>query len=209
MEAEEYPPNSRRSKNEPEAEKKFERVTTGEPIRRKKSLGRKLKDVFFNGDPKTTVRYIVQVVLIPQAKDMIVEAGSEGLKKLVMGESYRRRNSPSSGAQGYVSYNRMGPMSRGPMREEPRTLSPRARARHDFDEIVLQSRAEAEAVIERMYDIVGQYTTATVADLYDLVGIRGTHVDQKWGWSDMRGAGVVRVRDGYLLELPDIQPMEM
>ena len=88
-------------------------------------------------------------------------------------------------------------------------MSARARSRHEFDEIVLGSRAEAEEVIERMFDIVGRYTTATVADLYELVGVRSTHVDQKWGWSDMRGAGVTRVRDGYLLELPDVQPMEM
>jgi hypothetical protein len=142
------------------------------------------------------------------AREAIIEAVREGIEKLVRGDSYRRRNSPTSGAQGYVSYNRMGSRTMPP-REEPRALSRGARARHDFDDIVLPSRAEAEQVIERMFDIVGRYDTATVSDLYELVGIRGTHVDNKWGWSDMRGAGVVRVRDGFLLELPDVQPMEM
>lgn len=204
-----YPGNSRRKKEEPDVEKKVERVTTAEPIRRKKGLGRKFKDIFFGGDPRATANFIVQSVLIPAAKDMIIDAGREGIEKLVRGESYRRHNRPTSGAQGYVAYNRMGP-TRGPQQELPsRTLSRNARARHDFDEIVLQSRAEAEEVIERMYDIVAKYDTATVADLYELVGIRSTHVDNKWGWSDMRGAGVARVRDGFLLELPDIQPMEM
>lgn len=194
-------------------DKKIERVTTAEPIRRKKGLGRRFRDIFFGGDPRSTATFIINSVLIPAAKDMIVDAGREGVEKLVRGDSYRRRGAPSSGAQGYVSYNRMtpptrGPM-RGPMRDEPRAISPRGRARHDFDEIVLQSRAEAEQVIERLFDIVGRYDTATVSDLYDLVGIRSTHVDNKWGWTDMRGAGVVRVRDGYLLELPDVQPMGM
>lgn len=204
-----YPGNSHRSKQEPDDEKKIERVTTAEPIRRKKGLGRKFKDIFFGGDPKATGLFILNSVLIPAAKDMIIDAAREGVEKLVRGESYRRRNAPSSGAQGYVSYNRMS--SRDVMRtqEAPRTMSRHARSRHDFDEIVLQSRAEAEEVIERLFDIVGRYDTATVADLYDLVGIRSTHVDQKWGWSDMRGAGVARVRDGYLLELPDVQPMAM
>lgn len=204
-----FPGNSHRSKEEPAGDKKIERVTTAEPIRRKKGLGRKFKDIFFGGDPRSTGAFIINSVLIPAAKDMIVDAAREGVEKLVRGDSYRRRNSPASGPQGYVSYHRMAPSSRGPMREEPRAISPRGRARHDFDEIVLQSRAEAEQVIERLFDIVSRYETATVSDLYDLVGIRPTHVDNKWGWTDMRGAGVVRVRDGYLLELPDVQPMGM
>lgn len=204
-----YPPNSYRKKSEAGEEKKVERVTTAEPIRRKKGLGRRFKDIFFGGDPKATAAFIVHSVLIPAAKDMIVDAASEGVQKLVRGESYRRRGAPSHGPQGYVAYNRMGRGPSFPDTQPVRSMSPRARARHDFDEIVLQSRAEAEEVIERMFDIVGRYDTATVSDLYDLVGIRPSHVDHKWGWSDMRGAGVVRVRDGFLLELPDIQPMEM
>jgi hypothetical protein len=203
-----FPGNSQRDKKTPPDEKKVERVTTAEPIRRKKGLGRKLKDIFFGGDPRATASFIVQSVLIPAAKDMIVDAASEGVQKLVRGDSYRRRNSPPSGPAGYVNYQRMG---RGPAVAEAgvRPMSRPARARHDFDEIVLQSRQEAETVIEQLYEIVSKYDSATVSDLYDLVGIRGTHVDHKWGWTDMRGAGVVRVRDGFLLELPDVQPMEM
>mgnify|MGYP006883657270 CR=1 FL=1 len=209
MEAEEFPPNSHKSKKEPPApEKKLERITTTEPIRRKKGIGHKMKAIFFAGDARSTMQFVVHGVLVPAARDAIIDSIRDGIEKLVRGDSYRRRNSPTSGAQGYVSYNRMGTRN-PPPREEPRTLSREARARHDFDDIVLPSRAEAEQVIERMFDIVGRYDTATVSDLYELVGIRGTHVDNKWGWSDMRGAGVVRVRNGYLLELPDVQPMEM
>jgi len=210
METPDYPPNSFSSKKAPpdKEEKTVERVTSSDAIRRKKSLGRKFKDFLIAGDIRSAGRTVLHSVLIPAAKDMIVDAGTEGIQKLVRGDSYRRRNSPYAGAQGYVSYNRM-PMRQDPRQEQPRPLSARARSRHDFDEIVLQSRAEAEEVIERMFDIVGRYDTATVSDLYDLVGVRSSHVDQKWGWSDMRGAGVVRVRDGYLLELPDVQPMEM
>jgi hypothetical protein len=209
METPEYPPNSFSSKKAPEPkEKNVTRVTSSEPIRRKKSLGRKFKDIFFGGDAKSAGRYVVYSVLIPAAKDMIVEAGSEGIQKLVRGDSYRRRSSPYASPRGYFSYDKV-PTRHDTREEPPRLLSSRARSRHDFDEIVLQSRAEAEEVIERMFDIVGRYDTATVADLYDLVGVRSSHVDHKWGWSDMRGAGVVRVRDGYLLELPDVQPMEM
>jgi hypothetical protein len=142
-------------------------------------------------------------------KDLILEMVQETLTKLVRGDSYRRRNSPYSGSTGYVDYSRRFARPSPDPRDQPRVLSPGARARHDFDEIVLQSRPEAEEVIAQMFEIVSRYDTATVADLYELVGVRSSHVDHKWGWSDMRGAGVARVRDGYLLELPDVQPMQM
>lgn len=202
-EDEKFPPNSQKSK-------RVERVTTAEPIRRKKGLGHKFKSVFFKGDPRVITSSVVNGILIPAAKDMFVDAVRDFAEKVVFGETHRtRRNSPPAGPHGYVSYNRMGP-TRDPRNiDPPRSISQRARARHEFDEIVLQSRQEAEEVIERLFDLIGQYDTATVSDLYDLVGIRGTHVDHKWGWTDMRGAGVVRVRDGYLLELPDVVPMEM
>lgn len=211
METPEYPPNKFGSKETPREDKKIERVTNTQPIRRKKSLGRKFKELFFGGDARTTGQFLIYNVLIPAWKDMIIETGREGIEKLVRGESYRRRSSPQAGPRGYVSYNRYstGPMGPDTRSEPPRSMSPRARARHDFDEIVLNTRAEAEEVIERMFDIVSRYESVTVADLYELVGVRATHVDNKWGWTDLRGAGVTRVKDGYLLELPDLQPLAM
>jgi len=48
----------------------------------------------------------------------------------------------------------------------------------------------------------------TVADLYELTGIASSHTDNKWGWTELRGARAVRTRDGhFLLDLPDPQPL--
>ncbi len=202
----EYPPNSDASKKPPEDEKKVERVTSSEPIRRRKSLGKQFKATFFGGDAKSAFRYVVFDVLIPAAKDAIADAGAQGIERLVFGDTRRRRGAaPPSGPSGYVSYNRyaMG----GQQAEPPRSMSRRARASHNFDEIVLTSRPEAEEVLDRMYDIISRYEAVTVADLYGLTGIQETHTDYKWGWSNLHGSGVARVRNGYLLDLPDPEPM--
>jgi len=61
---------------------------------------------------------------------------------------------------------------------------------------------EAEEVIDRMFDLVSRYEVVTVADLYELVGVSGEYTDAKWGWTDLRGAAAMRIRDGYLLDLP-------
>jgi hypothetical protein len=208
MEPLEFPPNSEASKKV-EEDKHIERVTSGETVRRKKPLRKRFTESFVAGDAKSAIRFVVMDVLLPAAKDMVVEAGAQGLEKLFFGESrrYRGATRPQSGPTGYVQYNRYsGPMGSG-LPSAQRALSRQARARHDFDEILLESRTEAEEVIDRLFEVVSRYGTATVADLYELVGLASNHTDHKWGWTDVRGAGVSRTRDGYLLDLPEPVPI--
>jgi len=210
MDTSKFPPNNDKSKKG--SSRKVERVTTGEVSRKKKSLRKQFSETFVEGDMKTTARFVVMGVLLPAARDMIYDAASEGVHKLIFGDKGRRRGgstTPYSGPTGHIAYNRY---SRSPEDDRPpfatRGMSQRGRAKHDFDEIVLDQRAEAEEVIDRLYDVVNKYEQATVADLYDLVGLSSTHTDHKWGWTDLRGAGVSRIRDGYLLDLPDPEPLD-
>jgi hypothetical protein len=88
-------------------------------------------------------------------------------------------------------------------------MSNRARATHDFDEIEIETRGEAEDVLATMGDRLDQYGMVTLTDLYDMVGISGSFADDKWGWVDLRGSEVVRNRAGrYVLSLPKPKPMD-
>lgn len=206
MEIPDYPSNKR---DEPrQEEKNIKRVTSEEPRRRKKSLGKQFKETFIGGDAKTAVRYAMFDILLPAARDMVIDVTTQGLEKLIFGDSRRRRGStpPQAGPTGYVSYDRyqMGSRQSAPQR----ALSRRARSQHDFDEIVLTSRVEAEEVIDQMNEIISRYGVVSVADLYASVGLPSTHVDNKWGWTNLPGAGVARIRGGYLLDLPEPQPLD-
>lgn len=202
----EFPSNSETSKKNVPNEKDISPVVSSGAVRRKKSLRRQFKETFVSGDARTAIQYVVLDVLLPAAKDMVVEAGSQGIEKLIFGESRRRgASSPQAGPTGYVSYNRM---SSGRSSGSQRAISRQGRARHNFDEIVLDQRAEAEEVIDRLFDLVSRYESASVADLYELVGLPATHTDNKWGWTELQGAGVSRIRGGYLLDLPEPEPFE-
>ena len=208
MEHSEFPPNSDVSKREVIEDRGLQRVTTGEPVRRRKSLRKRFQEVFVAGDVKTAVSYTVFDVLLPAARDMVIESVQQGIEKLILGDSRRRGSTlPQSGPYGHVDYRRIS-MGRSPMTSAQRVMSRQARARHDFDEIILDSRAEAEEVIDQLLEVVSRYDAATVADLYELVGLASTHQDHKWGWTDLRGAGVSRARGGYLLDLPDPYPLD-
>jgi hypothetical protein len=75
-------------------------------------------------------------------------------------------------------------------------------------DIVLATEADAEEVLERLFQMIVKYDVASVGDLYDAVGLNGTYEDTKWGWANLAGSGVSRVRSGYMLVLPKPVPVE-
>lgn len=178
-------------------EKNTKKVIQGEAIRRKKTRTSIFGEVF-----ASAFSSVVSDVLLPAAKDMIADTITQTVDRVLFGESRTRHRSstPQSGRNGYVSYNNYS--QRKKPQEDVRKVSKRVRSRHDFDEIILGSRAEAEEVLDRLYDIVGQFDSASVSDLFDLVGVESQYTDDDWGWTDLSGATVRRVRSGYLLDLP-------
>lgn len=204
----EYPPNSQKSKNVSSGEKKLKRVTSDDPIRRKKGLGSQFRSTFLGGDAHSAFHYVVFGVLIPAAKDALAEAGAQGIERLIFGDSRaRQKASRVNGPLGHINYNQRSNKPQ-PRSDSPRFMSRQARSQHQFEEIILTDRREAEEALERLFDCVDQFGSASVADLYELVGVKSAHTDNKWGWTDLRGADIVRVRNGYLLDLPETEPLD-
>lgn len=76
--------------------------------------------------------------------------------------------------------------------------------------MVFGTRAAAQDVLEELYDKLEEYHVVSVADLYTMLDwtSRSTHTDQKWGWENLQGSDIKRVRDGYLLILPKIVSLD-
>lgn len=209
----EFPSNSRFAKKPSEDKKerpKVERIVSGDVTRKKKSLGKKVSETFLPGDVDNVRSYVVDEVLIPSAKDMIVDAIIQTTERMVFGETRSRSRTASAAksAFGNISYNRFSSPSSASSDRDRSTISHRSRATHSFDEIVISSRAEAHAVIDSLQELASRYGQATVNDLYDMVGVTGDFTSEKWGWDSLEGSRVVRTRDGgYLLDLP--KPMEL
>lgn len=202
---EQYPPNSRVPKAKPGQPRevkpeKIEQITTGEVIRAKRSLRKRFTENFVGGDAGSVGSYVFFDVLLPAAKDMVADAMSMGVEKMLFGEARSTSRRGRMGGHGHTNYSRL---STSPsVRVDPRGPSRQARTQHNFDEIILEGRAQAEEVITNLYDLLEQYEAVTVKDLYELVGIKPEYTDEKYGWVDLRGASVSRVRNGYLLDLP-------
>lgn len=205
----EFPGNSNKGKDaavqKPE-KPKVEKVTTEAVIVKKRGLGHRFKEVFLGGDAQSAGSYIVMEVLLPALRDMIVDATSKGVERMIYGDRVGPSRSRRNDGRPTVSYNRVSTR-----RDRGSALLPdqpsRSNRTTQTDDIILASREEADLVIERMTDIIDQFDVATVADLHELVGLPTTFVDNKWGWSDFRYVNCRQIRDGYLLELPRMEPL--
>ena len=84
----------------------------------------------------------------------------------------------------------------------------RTRSGYSYDDVILDTRGEAEEVLTRMDELIETYGVVSVADLYDLVGVTCNYTDNKYGWTNIRNAEPIRVRKGYMLKLPKAIPIE-
>lgn len=159
-----------------------------------------LVDTFISEDAQNIKNYILMDVLVPAIKKAVSDIVTDGISMLLYGNT-SNGNRRSSGSCSYVSYNRCSDRDR----KDDRNTN---RSRYSYDDVILDTRGEAEEVLMRMDEILDTYGVVSVADLYDLVGISGSHTDNKYGWTNLRNAEPIRVRDGYLLKLPKACPID-
>lgn len=196
---ENYTPNSHRYKEEQAEKKKVEKVIQGTAKIKKKSGTSKLMSNLISEDARSVKNYILMDVLIPSVKDAIADIVVNGINMVLFGDTKR---SGRRSASDRVSYNRYY------SDRDSRTASnDRFRTSYDFDDVVLDSRGEAEEVLSSMDELMSTYGMVTVADLYDLVGTSCNYTDNKYGWTNIRNAEIVRVRDGYKIKMPKAVPL--
>ena len=78
----------------------------------------------------------------------------------------------------------------------------------DVREVILDSRVEAEEVLDSLIELSSKYDAATMRDLLSLIGEPHNTTHEDWGWYDLRGARIHRVGGGYLLDLPRPEPLD-
>ncbi len=200
---EEYKPNSHKFKEDQKGavpEKKVEKVISGTVKSKKKSEIQKFTDVFISEDVNNVKSYILLEVLVPAIKKAISDIVTNGIDMILYGGTGRTKSNSTASKISYRSYYDGGNYRRD-------YSASRTKTGYNYDDIILDNRGEAEDVLSRMDELISTYGLVSVADLYDLVGITGNYTDNKYGWTDIRSAQPIRVRDGYMLKLPKALPL--
>jgi hypothetical protein len=214
-----YPSNSKTQRDRPEKvvkgtvtqtprEERVRKVIKGPIKKKKRGLFRRFTNLLLEDDTKSVGDYVVHDVLIPAAKNMVCDIiGWGGFAEILLFGEKRRSHARREGGRTFVNYGSFH-RSSDRERDRPRDISRSGRSRHDFDEIVIETRGEAEEVLSHLVDLTIDYGMASVADFYDLLGVESNHTDRNWGWTDLHNASVSRVRDGYVINLPRTRPID-
>lgn len=196
----EYKPNSYKSKEEIK-DKKIEKIVKGNTKYKKKSCIKQFTDGFIQEDINHVGSYILIDILIPAVKKAISDVVTNGIDMILYGETGRTKKKSQSSN---ISYRSFYDKDKDSERDKYYSWN-RSRS---YDDVIIEDRAEAEEVLSRMDELISVYGMVSVADFYELVGINGNYTDNKYGWTDIRSATVVRARGGgYIIKLPKAMPL--
>lgn len=193
---EEYRSNSYKSRekqSETLPEKKVGKIISGSAKTKKKSNFQKITSAFVPEDVTDLKTYIFEEHVVPAVKELILDTVKTVLG--MSGTSKDKRLTPSRTL--YRKYY--------DPRDTKRSSETRKQTKYDYDDIVLENRGEAEAVIDQMEELIDVYNYVSLADFYDLVGVSCNFTDNKYGWTDIRSASIKRVHDGYMICFPPVE----
>ena len=200
----EFKSNSHKSKEQQAIKdrEKLAPVVSGSAKAKKRSVSSKLVNIFFPGDVKSVKQSVVQDVIIPTVKNIMLDS----LEMILFPDGRVGKRGKSGGILGgtrvsYGSYYEKG-------EKAVRTIKSRMDV-FDYDDVEFETRGDADAVLFALDDVIERYGSASVGDLYDLSQVSTTnYAVNKYGWTDLRDATVVAIRGGgWTIRLPRAEPL--
>lgn len=192
-----YEPNSHKSKEE---QKQLPKVVQGTVVKKKKSDIGKLADVFIAEDAKNVKNYILMDVVVPLIKNAIEDIVTNGIRMILRGETSARKSSTAASKVSYRSYYES--------RDNDRHVNQTRTTGYSYEDLIFESRGEAEDVRTRLDEAIDTYGMVSVGDMFDLAGITCNYTDYNYGWTNIRNAEIIHVREGYLLKMPKALPIK-
>lgn len=191
----EFRSNSFKSKEA--EERKVEKVVLNDVKVQKKSGFNRIKDELIVEDKPSIVNYILFDAVIPSIKKTI----SDVVDMILFGSPRGgKTNKVKEGRPSYYNYASS---------YDDRTIRPKNRAVNNmYDDILFSTRGDAEAVLAELDELISIYGIVSIKDLYSSAGVSTTNYTfNDYGWTDIRSAEVMRVREGYIIKMPRALPL--
>ena len=215
MDLSQYRGNSNASKDIPvvEEREKMEPIASGRKV--KQSTFRMIVSEFIADDIRDIGKYIVKDVAIPAIKNAISDAVSNGIDRLLFGET--RNHTGGNSVKRITPYSSLysGSSNRVTKYNEPQPA--RGLGRYTYQDILIPftidephnvTKAKAVEILSRMRVYLERYGVVSVGDLYDAAGEIPDKIDQDWGWYSLDGAAIQSSRDGFILRMPKVESIK-
>ena len=202
----EYGGNSDKSRESVSVVKdsKLAPVASGAVIHKQNGFSKFAKSIIVE-DIRSVGAFILTDVIIPTIKKALSDITVNAVDMALYGKTGVTKPTSNGPKISYSNYY----ASPKWVQSEPKTQFQIHNSAYDFDTIVFPTRGQAEGVLETMADVLDSRQIVLVGDLYDLAGIETTNYKvNKFGWTNLRGAEVVRKGDGYVINLPKMQEIK-
>lgn len=200
-----YPSNSKKSKNADA--KEVEVIVPIEglvAVKAKPAWGLRFRQAFTGDDARGVFDYLLFDVAVPALKNTLYDLITGGANRALFGRGVQGGNNGSNGRGSSINYNMISRSAQ----TNSRNISASDRASHNFTNVVIDTRGNAELVLQTLKDKIEKYDNVTVAQLYELVNVTGSFADDNWGWFELDGADIVPARGGgFVLDLPATKPI--
>lgn len=178
-------------------DKHIKKVISGNVTRKKPSIGKKLFNAFISNDIDDIGDYILNDIIVPNIKYAI----SDGVDSLL---GVKKKPTSKSGSYtSYGGYYNKKDTGSNRVKKERTPVS-----RYKYDEIIIDTRAEATEVLEYLRSILSEYDVVSVADFYETVGAPSNYTDNKYGWTNLDDAKIQRDRNGYIIDFPRVEEID-
>lgn len=170
----------------------------------KKSIGEKAIEGFLGDSIKNAGSYFFEDILIPTLKDAFSEMLHAGIDRTLGIDSrrsgrYRRGGRRDYDIPSYRDYSRYSDRYSDRDRDRDRDRNTRG---FDLDDIGFDRREDAMELIDLMSDIVDKAGAVSLADVADICGKRAIPSDDRYGWTSVSSARVIRRRGLYVVDMP-------
>lgn len=169
---------------------------------KKKSIGQRLTDSFLCTSGDDIKDRVIFDWVIPGIKNIMEDI----LHMILFGEKVdpRIKRERGESRMSVRPYNKYYSDDR---RDKERYIPSDRERRSREPEVIYPTKADAEEVMVKMFDIVADGQRATLKDLYSLSDMPTDFAMSNWGWRDLTGMDVVQVRGGWMLKMPRMEEL--
>ena len=219
MDLSQYRGNSNASKDiqvVSEEREKMEQIATGRKV--KQSFWNRVLSEFIADDIHSIGDYILRDVIVPAAKTAISDTITNGIDRLLFGETRNHGYTGSNTIRHITPYSSLySNVSSNKIVKYNESQQTRGIGRYSYQDILIpftpeethnETKAKAIEILTRMKIYLDRYNVVSVGDLYDAVGEIPDKIDQDWGWYNLDGAYIQNSREGFIIRMPKVESIK-
>lgn len=182
-----------------------EPIVVSKVSKKKKTFGMKMRELFVKEDAKSVSQYIFGDILIPAFTNTILDMIKNGAEMMFLGRTRGPSYYGDRSGNRRIRYENYYDRDQDYYGRRPQYSGPITTPTYSYDEIVFESRGDAEAVLIDLKKQIRDVGYVTIPYLYGIIGWRSDWTAPRYGWTNLDGPNsdyIVMSGGGYWLRLP-------